>query len=229
MAVLPDIDEELARKLLGGLFWGTEEGGHGFFDEITPQEALLIQPRYQKTREEKTKRTGAKAEVFTPLSTVAEINMSLWGEGRDTVEARWLEACCGEGAFITTRYDALTGEEIPQGKRMGFLDMKLRLPCADPLLCLKSCFGFEWQGDSLFLARKNVLLTYLEATSAVGVNADIDEACGVIRSHLFQMDGISWRKPDPRFDVRTAKQKMKKPGALDGYCSSLGLQKVRIP
>ena len=224
-----DIDEELAGKLLEGegrIYWATDSDGHGFFDEITPQEALLIQPRYQKTREEKTKRTGAKAEVFTPLSTVAEINMSLWtaGEGRDTVEARWLEACCGEGAFITTRYDALTGEEIPPEKRMGFLDMKLRLPNADPLLCLKSCFGFEWQGDSLFLARKNVLLTYLEAGGA-----DIDEACRVIRTRLFQMDGISWRLPDPRFDVRVAKQKMKKPGALEGYCSSLGLKKVQIP
>lgn len=228
---MPDMDEELAEKLLGGegrLFWGTAgaSGEHGFFDEITPQEALLIKPRYQKTREEKKARTGAKAEVFTPLSTVAEINMSLWQGERATAEARWLEACCGEGAFITTRYDALTGEEVPPEKRMGFLDMKLRLPDADPLLCLKSCFGFEWQGDSLFLARKNVLLTYLEAA---GAGADIDEACRVIRTHLFQMDGISWRKPDLRFDVRTAKQKMKKPGALEGYCSSLGLKKVQIP
>lgn len=38
---------------------------------------------------------------------------------------RWLEITCGEAPYMVTRYDTVTGEEIPLYERVGFLDMKI--------------------------------------------------------------------------------------------------------
>lgn len=40
---------------------------------------------------------------------------------------RCLEITCGEAPYLTSRYDAVTNEPIPQAERIGFLDRKIRI------------------------------------------------------------------------------------------------------
>ena len=86
---------------------------------ITGEHNLLIQPRAAKSREEQVKRTKDKAEVFTPLNVVKQINGDVahslnlppnhtW---QDFVSARWLEITCGEGPFIASRYNPVSSSK----------------------------------------------------------------------------------------------------------------------
>ena len=89
---------------------------------------------------------------------------------RSYVDARVLEITCGEAPFIVSRYDAASGELIPIEKRIGVLDRKLRMVnenAADEAEWLKwtvrayeSVYGYEFQGDSLAIARFNLLATF---------------------------------------------------------------------
>ena len=91
---------------------------------------------------------------------------------RSYVDARVLEITCGEAPFIVSRYDAASGELIPIEKRIGVLDRKLRMVnenAADEAEWLKwtvrayeSVYGYEYQGDSLAIARFNLLVTFEE-------------------------------------------------------------------
>ena len=87
---------------------------------------------------------------------------------------RCLEITCGEAPYLTSRYDAVTNEPIPQAERIGFLDRKIRVAVENTPAgsaerkkaidrALSSVYGFEYQGDNLFLARMNILLTWHEA------------------------------------------------------------------
>jgi len=83
-----------------------------------------------------------------------------------------LEMACGEAPYITSRYDTTTGEFIPVEKRIGILDRKLRVinenveNSGDWLeaaqTAYKNTYAFEWQGDSLLLAREAMLVAFIE-------------------------------------------------------------------
>lgn len=83
-----------------------------------------------------------------------------------------LEMACGEAPYITSRYDTTTGEFIPIEKRIGLLDRKMRVinENADKTkdwldaaqTAYKNTYAFEWQGDSLLLAREAMLITFIE-------------------------------------------------------------------
>lgn len=150
-------------------------------EQITGTNGKLIQPRAAKSKEEQKYRTKDKAEVFTPLKIVKEMNMAInWATGHwPATESNWidyisekrLEITCGEAPFIAGRYDPVKESSVvvPLKKRVGFLDYKLRvvsefasskedwLKYAE--LSLKSSYGYEWQGDNLLIARENILLT----------------------------------------------------------------------
>lgn len=74
--------------------------------------------------------------------------------------------------FLTSRYDAATGEMIPVARRIGILDRKLRVVSENAATedewrkyathAVQSTYGYEYQGDNLLLARVNLLLTYLQ-------------------------------------------------------------------
>ena len=124
----------------------------------------------------------------------------------DYVEFRCLEMCCGEGPFLVSRYDTTTGEVIPVPERIGILDRKLRvvtenagtkpdkwLECA--LWALKATLGFEWQGDSLLIARENILYTMLEYYKFYCTAEPLDhktllEIAYIISWNVWQMDGL---------------------------------------
>lgn len=150
-------------------------------DQITGLNGKLIQPRAAKSKEEQKYRTKEKAEVFTPLKVVQEMNMATnsasayWPADNknwtDYISEKRLEITCGEAPFIAGRYDPVKQNSVivPINKRVGFLDYKLKvvsefvtteedwLKYAE--ISLKASYGYEWQGDNLLIARENVLLT----------------------------------------------------------------------
>lgn len=150
-------------------------------EQVTGVNGKLIQPRAAKSKEEQRYRTKDKAEVFTPLKIVKEMNMAInWaGKNWPTSKDNWedyiselrLEITCGEAPFIVGRYNptANTGAVIEPHNRVGFLDNKLQevgkyvrskkdwLKYAE--IALKSSYGYEWQGDNLLIARENIVQT----------------------------------------------------------------------
>lgn len=89
------------------------------------------------------------------------------------VDSRRLEITCGEGPFLVSRYDAATGRMIePPKRRIGLLDRKLRIVNENTesyddwlkwtIRAFEASYGFEYQGDSLLLARLNLFLTFID-------------------------------------------------------------------
>lgn len=176
---------------------------------INPDEVM---PRYLKAQEEQKFRTDNKAEVFTPYEIIEKMNDSLESDCEQIIlyiKKRVLEITCGEAPYLTTRYDAVSGEEIPVEKRVGLLDRKLSaipkevgkelyIRCADE--ALKASYGYEWQFDSLFLARRNLLMTTIEHFENVwGTEPDYETVLNwatIISYNIFRMDGLSMCIPE---------------------------------
>ena len=130
--------------------------------------------RVRKSLEQQKERTKKKAEVFTPSWIWKDmIDMcQLPKNWEDLVSSLTLEITCGEAPFITSRYDPTTGEPIPIKERIGILDRKLMAVNKHTnnkedwlkyaIRSLKTTYGYEWQGDNLFIARVNVLRCFVE-------------------------------------------------------------------
>lgn len=150
-------------------------------DEITGKNGDKIQPRAAKSKEEQKRRTKDKAEVFTPLKIIKNMNETVdraIGENlpdghswQDYVKLRKLEITCGEAPYIVSRYDPTRSvKEVKSiSTRVGFLDKKLEIVskyCDTPEDWLfwakeayKASYGYEWQGDNVLIARENLLYT----------------------------------------------------------------------
>ena len=169
-------------------------------------------PRYMKASVDQKNRTKEKSEVFTPVSVVKKMTDTFdinYICCYDYIDCRVLEATCGEAPFLTTRYDVATGQQIPCGERVGLLDRKLqRIPdgvdkfewTALATRSLQSTYGYEWQEDSIFLARKNLLLNVIEYyvykfKEAPKQNV-IEEWATIISYNIFRMDGITLCIPE---------------------------------
>lgn len=122
----------------------------------------------------------------------------------DYVTEERLEITCGEAPYLVSRYDLATGEPIELSLRIGLLDRKLRIVSentADPQewlrwaqAALKSIYGFEWQGDSLLIARENVLMTFVDHYAAkfgmLPSDRSVTDAAYIVAWNLWQMDGL---------------------------------------
>lgn len=175
---------------------------------INPDEVM---PRYLKEQEEQKSRTDNKAEVFTPYEIIEKMNDMVEEDCAEIIlyiKKKVLEITCGEAPYLTTRYDAVSGENIPVEKRVGLLDRKLSsipkeigkelyIRCADE--ALKASYGYEWQFDSLFLARRNLLMTTIEHYESVwGTEPDYETVLNwatIISYNIFRMDGVSMCLP----------------------------------
>lgn len=161
---------------------------------ITRDDLPDIMPRAAKDFDEKISRTRTLAEVFTPSDTV-KFMVDALDDGR--LDSRWLEVACGEAPFITNRYDAATGEVIPFDRRTGILDRKLRAINSDKisqaLRAVQSVYGYELQGDSLIIARANILLTFTEFARPSA--AMLNEAAQIVAQNFWQMDAYE------RYDI----------------------------
>lgn len=175
-------------------------------------------PRYMKTSADQKNRTKDKAEVFTPISVVKKMNDSFDAncicEYGEYIDRKSLEATCGEAPFLTTRYDASTGQQISCSERVGLLDRKLqRIPDGVDKYkwislanrSLKATYGYEWQEDSIFLARKNLLLDVIEYyiyRFDESPKKDVIEEWAIIISYnIFRMDGV--RLCVPETDIKS--------------------------
>ena len=201
------------------IVWAThsyELLGKGFApsDRITPSRvtgayANLIQPRSEKSKYEQKDRTKIRAEVFTPTWLVEKQNGYVEAEFEaldleDYIQVRWLEITCGEAPYMVTRYDTVTGEEIPLSERVGFVDRKLQRlsrEVSDEVTfyelvkkAYRASYGYEYQGDSLLLARENLLATfedyYLAKTGNQPTLEQKKEIATIISYNVFQMDGL---------------------------------------
>ncbi len=186
-------------------------------DLVTGKNSNLIQPRVVKSKEEQLLRTREKAEVFTPLSIVKLMNDAC--DTQKITDTNWqeyvallkLEITCGEAPFIVSRYDPVSDKQelLPLSERVGFLDKKLSVVSKycdtqeDWLKWAKTAFqssyGFEWQGDSLLIARENLLYTFIDYyqdkfkdTPSIELQKEIAE---IITWNIFQMDGLNYVIP----------------------------------
>ncbi len=181
---------------------------------ITGLKGSLIMPRALKTIAIQKKRTKSKAEVFTPTWIVKKQNDAVDSEYRDDdletyTRRKWLEIACGEAPYMASRYEMETGSLIPLIERVGFLDRKLAR-INDEIedkaewqrlveLAYKSSYGFEWNGDSLLIARENLLYTYRDYYLAKWGEAPIyglfENIAIIISYNVFQMDGLTYTIP----------------------------------
>ena len=181
---------------------------------ITGLKGSLIMPRALKTIAVQKKRTKSKAEVFTPTWMVKKQNDAVDSEYRDDdletyTRRKWLEIACGEAPYMASRYEMETGSLIPLAERVGFLDRKLAR-INDEIedkaewqrlveLAYKSSYGFEWNGDSLLIARENLLYTYRDYYLAKWGEAPIyglfENIAIIISYNVFQMDGLTYTIP----------------------------------
>lgn len=181
---------------------------------ITGDKARLIMPRALKSRELQKKRTKKQAEVFTPTWIVEKQNDAVDAEYQaDDLETytnrKWLEITCGEAPYMATRYEMETGTLVPLAERTGFVDRKLariNREVDDKAewqrlveRAYKASYGFEWNGDSLLLARENLLYTYYDyyaekwgGAPTYGLFKEIAE---IISYNIFQMDGLTYTIP----------------------------------
>ena len=127
-----------------------------------------------------------------------------------------LEITCGEAPYITSRYDTTTGEFIPIENRIGLLDRKLRVinenveTSGDWLdaaqTAYKSTYAYEWQGDSLLLAREAMLFTFIENyTMKFGKEPllkSIQYIAYIISWNVWQMDGLKCTVPKSCIDKK---------------------------
>lgn len=125
------------------------------------------------------------------------------------VDERRLEVACGEAPYLVSRYDTTSGEPIALGRRIGLLDRKLRVVTENAedesewrtwvRRAFESVYGFEYQGDNLLLARKNLLATYTEyATSYLGIEptgAEMMTIAEVISWNVWQMNALTGLPP----------------------------------
>ncbi len=133
---------------------------------------------------------------------------------RRYVDARRLEITCGEAPYLVSRYAAATGEAIPIRRRTGLLDRKLRAVnenAADEaewlawtLRAFQATYGYEFQGDNLFIAWVNLLMTFGEYLYARWgrrpTTAEYRAVANTAAWNLWQMDGLTGKIPYCRED-----------------------------
>ncbi len=117
-----------------------------------------------------------------------------------------MEITCGEAPYLVSRYDSATGDKIAIEDRIGMLDRKLRVIGENvapededewvewAVKAFKSVYGYEWQGDSLLIARMNLFNTFVEYyrdrfNKLPGANL-LEEIADIIAWNIWQMDGL---------------------------------------
>ena len=88
------------------------------------------------------------------------------------VDLKRLEITCGEAPYLVSRYDTTTAEIIPIHSHIGILNRKLRIVNENTdnekdwlkwaYRAFQSVYGYVFQGDNLFIARINMLNTFVD-------------------------------------------------------------------
>lgn len=192
----------------------TEELTSDLIKDLIASKKLL--PRVYKSIEAQKERTKKKAEVFTP-SWVCQQMIEMCEPPKDwqeLIKSTWLEITCGEAPFIVMLYDSTTGEKIPIEKRSGVLDRKLQAInkniiqdnydseksykqawIKNVITAYQTTYGYEWQGDNLFIARCNLIQTFFDYFYDkwgydVKNSKTIEKIIEIIQWNFWQMDGL---------------------------------------
>lgn len=143
------------------------------------------------------------------LVTTEKVEFDTADGWKKYVDSKRLEITCGEAPYIVSRYDAATGELLEIRQRIGILDRKLRVVNENTdsetewfkwvLRAYQSVYGYEFQGDSLLIARINLLITFVDYMQdrwgRVPTDVELRKIVNVIVWNLWQMDGISGTIP----------------------------------
>ena len=136
---------------------------------------------------------------------------------QDYVQDRRLEITCGEAPYLVSRYDTVTSDYIlPISRRIGLLDRKLRVVNENvttetewldwTIKAYESCYGYEFQGDSLLIARINLYLTFLdyytERWNAEPDDIALNKIATIISCNIWQMDGFTDTVPFGRLKTK---------------------------
>lgn len=128
---------------------------------------------------------------------------------KDYIDARRMEISCGEAPYLVSRYDTVTGKPIPIRERIGILDRKLRIVNENALndkewmewtiRAFQSCYGYDFQGDNVLIARENLLLTFIEyAQERTGEDPSllqIKKIANIVAWNIWQMNGLTMTAP----------------------------------
>lgn len=196
-----------------------------------------VVPRHLKSLDVQQDRTKVKAEVFTPVEVVKRMNdmfdEEYKGSDEDYIKRKVLEVTCGEAPYLTTLYDVSSGENIPINRRVGLLDRKLRRITTDDEkewcrlaeIALKSTYGYEWQEDSLFLARMNVLSAVVESfTTKFGKDpTEVEKWAEIVSYNLFRMDGVSMCIPETEISAKVMNWEKGEMERFDGKVDDIPL------
>ena len=213
-------DEILLKDRTTGknIIWAND--GKNQREEIQLKDIYSIKPRHEKIRELQKIRTKVRAEIFTPPDICQIQNDFIVTDEKDFekyIDAKFLEITCGEAPYLVNRYNAVTGEPIEFDKRFGLLDRKLKLIKKENLKpidewtrrAVQSIYGYEFQGDNLFLARRNVFETIKEFLAGKIPSKELTEflkeVAEIISWNLWQMDGLKFTIPyadtNPQMDL----------------------------
>ena len=231
MAII-DFDDEIVRSCLPALL--KDKTTQGDISLPADVDINALRPRSMKSQGEQSERTRKNAEVFTPawlcremidyLHDECELNSKPW---KEYIDLRFIEITCGEAPFIVSRYDAVagkpttsaTGQSLELEDRAGILDRKLKVindnvPYRDQwfkyvLRAYQSVYGYELQGDSLLIARLNLLLTFVEYHDQRWKDFSRDEIFAeslaeiveVIAWNFWQMDGLDVPDESPQLSM----------------------------
>jgi len=183
-------------------------------DLITGWYEGFIRPRAEKELDIQLDRQRNKAEVFTP-SWMVKLQVDAALENMqdlpliDFIQTKWLEITCGEAPYMVNRYDMNTGDIIPLNNRVGFIDVKFNklneeIELEDKWVNLaleiyKASYGYEYQGDSLVLARENLILTFIDnyfyMFGAFPNEKLLLKVSQIVSINVFQMDGLTYEIP----------------------------------
>lgn len=125
------------------------------------------------------------------------------------VDENRIEITCGEAPYLVSRYDTVTGEPIELESRIGMLDRKMRIVNENTETekdwlkwaerAFQSIYGFEFQGDSLLIARENLLASYCNYYEArfkrEPEEKELLKIAKIISWNLWQMDGLTYTIP----------------------------------
>ena len=125
------------------------------------------------------------------------------------VDERRLEITCGEAPYLVSRYDTVSGKSINLFDRIGLLDRKMRVVHENTNneyewlkwseRAFQSIYGFEFQGDSLLLARENLIASYCDYMDAKlhrsPSKKELAKIAKIISWNIWQMDGLTYTIP----------------------------------
>jgi type II restriction enzyme len=228
------------------ILWGTDQYGYDPKSSIEISQIIsgdVIKPRVLKSLEDQKSRTDSKAEVYTPIDIIKKMNDSV-DDANEPLNEKYLrrkvlDVTCGEAPYLVSRYDVSTGKMIPLSERQGLLDRKMRrinnIPTTKDIetwrVCtiyaLQAVYGYEWQGDSLLLARENVLydvVDWFEDRFQKEMPYQMmEEFANIISYNIFQMDGVTMCVPYSDIPAKVMNWELDEMERFDGQPEELSL------